>query len=90
VAVLRDRGYTFIDLDEALEDEVYDLPDEFVGSGGITWIHRWALTRGERGEFFAGEPPADPFVQEAFDVPPPREPVADACWWRLACPVVRG
>ncbi|MDH3733631.1 MAG: polysaccharide deacetylase family protein [Gemmatimonadota bacterium] len=71
VGVLVDRGYSFIDLDEALRDPAYGLPDEFVGSGGITWIHRWALTRGERGEFFAGEPPAHPFVEEVFGNPPP-------------------
>jgi peptidoglycan/xylan/chitin deacetylase (PgdA/CDA1 family) len=70
VAVLRARGYGFISLDEALEDSVFQMPDEFVGSGGITWIHRWALTRGERGEFFAGEPPLDDFVQRVFDDPP--------------------
>lgn len=72
VEVLRRRGYRFIDLDEALEDPAYRLPDEFVGRGGITWIHRWALTRGERGSFFAGEPEADPFVQAVFNDPPPR------------------
>lgn len=72
VEMLRSRGYSFIELDEALLDPAYDMPDEFVGPGGITWIHRWALTRGERGEFFAGEPPADPFVQEVFEAPPPR------------------
>lgn len=71
VGMLRARGYEFIELDEALEDSAYSLPDEFTGSGGITWIHRWALTRGERGDFFAGEPAADPFVQDVFDSPPP-------------------
>lgn len=74
VAALRARGYAFITLDEALEDPVFELPDEFVGSGGITWIHRWALTRGERGEFFAGEPPADEFVESVFRDPPERGP----------------
>jgi len=39
------RGYRFITLDRALEDEAYRSPDTFVGTGGITWIHRWALTR---------------------------------------------
>jgi hypothetical protein len=70
VSMLRDRGYTFVGLDEALRDPAYDLADEFVGPGGITWIHRWALTQGERGAFFAGEPEADDFVQAVFDAPP--------------------
>jgi peptidoglycan/xylan/chitin deacetylase (PgdA/CDA1 family) len=71
VGMLRGRGYRFVSIDEALEDPAYRLPDEFTGSGGITWIHRWALTRGERGDFFAGEPEADPFVVEVFNDPPP-------------------
>ena len=71
VEMLEERGYAFVGLDEALEDPAYDLPDEFTGSGGITWIHRWALTRAERGEFFAGEPEADPFVVAVFEAPPP-------------------
>jgi len=71
VGMLRDRGYRFVPIDEALEDPAYGLPDEFTGAGGITWIHRWALTRGERGDFFAGEPEADPFVVAVFNDPPP-------------------
>lgn len=71
VVMLQKRGYSFIEIEEALRDPAYDLPDEWVGAGGITWIHRWALTRGERGDFFAGEPPADAFVQAVFDDPPP-------------------
>jgi len=70
VGAVRARGYEFVTLDEALTDPAYALPDEFVGSGGITWLHRWALTRGERGEFFLGEPGVPPFVQDAFDHPP--------------------
>ena len=55
------RGYTFAKLDEVLEDSVYRSTDTYVGPGGITWLHRWALTRGLRGAIFAGEPevPAD-------------------------------
>ena len=72
IEMLRARGYRFIDLDEALEDPVFGLPDEFVGAGGITWIHRWALTRGVPSSFFDGEPSADPFVEAVFNDPPPR------------------
>ena len=55
------RGYTFVSLDEALADTVYRSADTYVGPAGITWLHRWALTRGLRGAVFAGEPevPAD-------------------------------
>ncbi len=59
------RGYRFITLDRALEDEAYRSPDTFVGTGGITWIHRWALTRGMPKTFYAGEPEAPRFVADA-------------------------
>ena len=59
------RGYRFITLDRALEDEAYRSPDTFVGTGGITWIHRWALTRGMPKTFYAGEPEAPAFVADA-------------------------
>jgi peptidoglycan/xylan/chitin deacetylase (PgdA/CDA1 family) len=55
-------GYRFITLDRALEDEAYRSPDTFVGSGGITWIHRWALTKGMPKTFYAGEPEVPAFV----------------------------
>jgi hypothetical protein len=54
--MIEDQGYRFIALDEALEDPAHELPDTFVGRGGIGWLHRWALTAGRKGKFFAGEP----------------------------------
>ena len=59
------RGYRFITLDEALKDEAYRSPETFVGTGGITWIHRWALTKGMPKAFYAGEPAVPAFVAEA-------------------------
>ena len=50
------RGYTFVSLDSALADPAYRLNDSYTGPSGISWLHRWALTQGKRGSFFAGEP----------------------------------
>jgi peptidoglycan/xylan/chitin deacetylase (PgdA/CDA1 family) len=72
VGAIRARGYDFVTLDEALEDEAYRLPDEYVGRAGITWLHRWALAQGKRGEFFAGEPDVPAFVREVYEDPPDR------------------
>jgi peptidoglycan/xylan/chitin deacetylase (PgdA/CDA1 family) len=63
-AMLERRGYRFIPLERALEDPAYRSPDTFVGSGGITWLHRWALTRGMPKTFYAGEPETPRFVVE--------------------------
>lgn len=58
-------GYRFIALDEALKDSAYASEDRFTGPGGITWLHRWAITAGKSGDFFAGEPEVPAFVREA-------------------------
>lgn len=61
---LRARGYAFVTLDEALKDPAFGLPDEYYGAGGISWLHRWALTAGKRG-IFAGEPAVPEWIQRA-------------------------
>jgi len=51
------RGYRWISLDEALEDPVYERPiDGWTGQGGISWLHRWAITEGIDRSVFKGEP----------------------------------
>lgn len=66
---LRARGYSFITLDRALEDPAYASADTFTGPGGITWLHRWALTsRGQAG-ILPNEPPTPPFILKAANLP---------------------
>jgi peptidoglycan/xylan/chitin deacetylase (PgdA/CDA1 family) len=62
---LHRRGYRFVPLAEALKDPAYASADQYLGPGGISWLHRWALTRGARGADFAGEPEVPGWVQEA-------------------------
>ena len=54
--IIKARGYRFVPLDRALEDPAYASEDRYTGPAGITWLHRWALTQGKSGAFFAGEP----------------------------------
>ncbi len=56
VAMLRQRGYGFVSLDEALTDPAYAQLEEYVGPRGLSWLHRWALTRGMELQ----EEPRDP------------------------------
>lgn len=65
VKKIRARGYTFISLTRAITDKAYLLKDSYTGPTGITWLHRWALSSGQRGEFFKGEPEVPGFVKEA-------------------------
>jgi peptidoglycan/xylan/chitin deacetylase (PgdA/CDA1 family) len=43
--MMRHRGYTFISLDEALQDKAYALADA-QSSKGLSWLQRWALAKG--------------------------------------------
>ena len=60
--MFRRRGYTFVSLDEALADPAYALPDDYVGRGGFSWIHRWSMTKGMAPK---GEPGPPAWVRDA-------------------------
>jgi peptidoglycan/xylan/chitin deacetylase (PgdA/CDA1 family) len=62
VAMLQKRGYRFISLQDALTDKAYASPDTFTGPAGISWLDRWALTRGVPKNFFQDEPRTPEFV----------------------------
>ena len=47
IEVIRNRGYRFITLQEALGDQAYSLPDTYVGEEGPDWLDHWAVTRGK-------------------------------------------
>lgn len=44
VRMMQRRGYTFISLEQALEDAAYHRPDTYSGEAGLSWIHHWAFT----------------------------------------------
>jgi peptidoglycan/xylan/chitin deacetylase (PgdA/CDA1 family) len=44
--MLQKRGYSFISLDGALRDKAYSSGNTYTGAVGITWLARWAVTRG--------------------------------------------
>ena len=50
--VMRKRGYKFITLDEALNDQAYSLPDTYIGEEGTSWLDHWAITRGQPSQGF--------------------------------------
>ena len=47
VARIRQRGYDFITLEEAMKDSAYERPDTFAGSGG-SWLSRSAAAMGKK------------------------------------------
>lgn len=68
VVSLRQRGYRFIDLDKALEDPAYSSEDTYTGPAGLTWLHRWAITRDVDRSLFQGEPTTASWVQEVAGI----------------------
>jgi peptidoglycan/xylan/chitin deacetylase (PgdA/CDA1 family) len=61
---LVERQYAFVGLEEALRDPAFSLPDTYSGSAGITWLHRWAMTREVPEATFAGEPDPAAFLPQ--------------------------
>lgn len=61
---LEARGYGWASLEETLEDPVYARPiDGWTGRGGITWLHRWAITERVDRSIFEGEPEAPAWLE---------------------------
>lgn len=52
------RGYRFVQLESALQDDAYRLPDTYTGPAGISWLHRWAREKGR--DFILPEEPTVP------------------------------
>ncbi|MBX2820206.1 MAG: hypothetical protein KTR29_11015 [Rhodothermaceae bacterium] len=44
--VMLRRGYSFVPLENALEDPIYTLGNTFVEDAGISWLQRWSMTQG--------------------------------------------
>ncbi len=60
--MLKKNSYTFISLDKALQDKVYQTPITVFGPWGISWIDRWALSQGKKGDFFKGDPETPAYI----------------------------
>ena len=58
------RGYRFITLEEALGDEAYRMPDDYVGRMGFSWLHHWELSAG-RPRSPTPDPPA--WLMKAYE-----------------------
>jgi peptidoglycan/xylan/chitin deacetylase (PgdA/CDA1 family) len=63
-AMFERRGYAFVPLPRALEDEAYRSPNAFALSTGITWLERWAVTREAAPTVSRPAPPK--WVEEAY------------------------
>jgi len=61
--MFRNTQYEFISMDEALNDTVYQTPVTVYTNWGISWIDRWALSQGKKGDFFMDEPVTPEYIK---------------------------
>jgi hypothetical protein len=60
--MFRKNNYDFVSMDQTLEDDVYKTQITKFGNWGISWIDRWALSAGKKGDFFEGEPATPDYI----------------------------
>ena len=61
--VLKKRNYRVITLDAALRDKAYQSKDTYIGEG-VSWLHRWAISRGGEKLVLDGEPEPPKLVKD--------------------------
>ncbi|HEY3740526.1 MAG TPA: polysaccharide deacetylase family protein [Bryobacteraceae bacterium] len=65
LVMIKARGYRLVSLDRALADEAYKMPDDYVGRGGFSWIHRWSRSVGMN--FQSSEPDEPKWITDAWN-----------------------
>jgi len=68
IAMMRKRGYRFVDLDEAMRDPAFDRSDAYLGPAGPSWLHRWATGEHPPASVLAGEPETPAWVMKLAGV----------------------
>lgn len=59
IRLLKDKGYKFISLDEAMRDEVYQQKDRYNKKFGISWMYRWMTDKEQAMRYLKGQPDVD-------------------------------
>ncbi len=61
---LKSRGYSFISVDQAQSDKVYQTSETYYGDAGVSWFDRWSMAAERR---LRSEPEVDVSVQRAWE-----------------------
>jgi peptidoglycan/xylan/chitin deacetylase (PgdA/CDA1 family) len=59
----KSHGYVFVSMKEALTDVAYQTEITKYNNWGISWLDRWALSQGKKGDFFEGDPVTPEYVK---------------------------
>ncbi len=61
-AMIRDRGYEFVTIEQATSDPAYRTPEQWTG-GGVSWFERWGVALGIDDSRFTGDPHVPSWIQ---------------------------
>ncbi|WP_428224764.1 polysaccharide deacetylase family protein [Flavobacterium sp.] len=56
ITCLKEKKYSFISLNEALQDEVYKQESVYYKKWGVSWLYRWMPNQKERTTYIKNEP----------------------------------
>lgn len=61
---LQEKGYEFVSQADVLKDPAYKQEVTRFSNWGISWIHRWGLSKGLKGDFFKGEAVTPEYIRD--------------------------
>lgn len=64
IELFKNYNYSFISMDQALEDPAYLTLVTVYSNRGISWIDRWALSAGKKGNFFKDDPVTPEYIKK--------------------------
>ncbi|MBX2842413.1 MAG: polysaccharide deacetylase family protein [Flammeovirgaceae bacterium] len=64
VEMFHQHNYEFVSQEAVLTDPAYQEKVTKFGDWGISWLDRWALSKGKKGDFFKGDPATPEFILE--------------------------
>lgn len=67
-AMYKRNNYEFISINEALKDPAYLTEVTVFKKWGISWLDRWALSRGMKRDFFKDDPVTPAFIMKLANV----------------------
>ena len=62
IIMFKKNNYTFVNIEKATEDEAYKTEVTAYGNYGISWLDRWALSKGKKGDFFRDDPATPDYI----------------------------
>ncbi|MEZ0006382.1 peptidoglycan/xylan/chitin deacetylase (PgdA/CDA1 family) [Flavobacterium sp. 28YEA47A] len=68
VKLLKAKGYSFVSLDEALQDPMYQLKDNYYKSWGVSWFYRLMKSQTEAAAIMQKEPNNDEIEKRYNDI----------------------